>query len=215
MRSTPTSHWEILTIITICFGYYILLSIEAVLANFPRAKFAEGAVQAMVVLDLILVTAALGVLKWRHYPLANLLSRPEWRGTAVGVILATAGMLLSILAMWCFPLNQQLQYQEILGGQQPSYQLGFLSVLVLSVVNGVYEEVFLLGYLQRELMPHGAAFAVGASLLVRVLYHTYQGHIGATAVMMFGLVLSVYFLRTSNLWPPTLAHVLADFVAFI
>jgi membrane protease YdiL (CAAX protease family) len=211
MRTTPTSHWEIATIVAICFGYYILISINAVFANFPRGTITENTVPAMVVLDFILITVALAVLKWRHYPLANLLPRPDWRGSAIAVGLAIAGICLGMLATWFFPVSQRLQYQDIVG----SHKLGLLSVLVLSVVNGLYEEVFLLGYLQRELMPHGAAFAVGASLLVRVLYHAYQGHVGATAVMMFGLVLGVYFLRTGNLWPPALAHVLADIVALL
>ena len=48
-----------------------------------------------------------------------------------------------------------------------------------------------------------------------MLYHAYQGHVRATAVMILGLVIGIYFLRTGNLWPPAFAHVLADFVTLL
>jgi len=87
-------------------------------------------------------------------------------------------------------------------------------VLAMSVVNGLYEEVFLLGYLQSALERFGLAFAVGASLLVRVAYHTYQGPAGAVSVLAFGLILSAYFARRRSLWPVVSAHMFADIGGF-
>ncbi len=47
-----------------------------------------------------------------------------------------------------------------------------------------------------------------------LLFHTYQGVYGMLAVLVFGLVLSVYYLRTQALFPVTFAHILADIVPF-
>lgn len=93
-------------------------------------------------------------------------------------------------------------------------QISLGPLLAMSLVNGIYEEVFLLGYLQRALEGFGASFAVGVSLLVRVLYHLYQGPSGALYVLGFGLVLGLYFLRTRELWPVAFAHIFADFAGF-
>jgi len=92
--------------------------------------------------------------------------------------------------------------------------ISFLPLVAMSVVNGFYEEVFLIGFLQRTLEGLGVAFAIGASLLVRMLYHLYQGPSGAISVLGFGLVLSVYFLWKRKLWPVVFAHISADVAGF-
>jgi membrane protease YdiL (CAAX protease family) len=88
-------------------------------------------------------------------------------------------------------------------------------VLLLSVVNGLYEEVFLLGYLMKGFRHRGASFALGLSLLVRVLYHLYQGPHGALSIAVAGLVFGVFYLRTGWLWPVVFAHMLADTLPFL
>jgi membrane protease YdiL (CAAX protease family) len=57
--------------------------------------------------------------------------------------------------------------------------------------------------------------AVGVSLLVRVLYHLYQGPLGAVYVGAFGLVLSLYYVASGKLFPVVLAHALWDIVPFL
>jgi membrane protease YdiL (CAAX protease family) len=80
------------------------------------------------------------------------------------------------------------------------------------MVNGTYEEVFLLGFLQRGLRSYGLSIAVGVAVLVRVLYHLYQGPVGTLWVLGFGAVFSLYYLRSEQLWPPAFAHILWDII---
>lgn len=208
-RTTPTSSFEIIAIIAICFGYMMLGSLYTVMSGFPAQKFSDDGLQSLVLLELILASVAIVVLRMRGYAVAELIPQPSGTGSFHGVLLWVVALGVGSVAMALFPKDQQMQLVGMMG----KHALGLLTVFVLSVVNGLYEEVFLLGYLQRELMPHGAAFAVGASLLVRVLYHTYQGHVGATGVLVMGLVFGLYFLQTRSLWPPVLAHILADMAA--
>ena len=37
---------------------------------------------------------------------------------------------------------------------------------------------------------------------------------GAISVLGFGLILSLYYVRTQRLWPIIVAHILADLLAF-
>ena len=83
---------------------------------------------------------------------------------------------------------------------------------VVALVNGTYEEVFLLGFLTRGLRGHGLGLAVGASLAVRVLCHTYQGPLGLLSVLAFALIVTAYFVQTGRLWPAVVCHMAADFV---
>jgi uncharacterized protein len=209
MRSSSASPFEILAIVTICFGYFILSSINAVISGFPASSIGEDVLLGIVWYELMMGAVALLVLRARGFPLWRLVPRPTAKSNMHGVWLLIAGVLVSWIAMSPFPADQQAHHAAILASDRAPFHI----VVLLSVVNGLYEEVFLLGYLQHELMQHGAAFAIGASLLVRVLYHTYQGHVGAAGVLAFGLVIAVYFARTGDLWPPVMAHMLVDVVA--
>lgn len=88
-------------------------------------------------------------------------------------------------------------------------------VIAVAVVNATFEEVFLLGFLVRGLRGFGLNVAIGASLLVRLAYHLYQGPLGAVSVLAFGIVLTLYFASTNKLWPPVLCHMLGDIIPFL
>ena len=85
----------------------------------------------------------------------------------------------------------------------------------MALVNGAFEEVFLLGFLARALRGFGLAIALGVPTLVRVSYHLYQGPLGALWVFAVGLVFALYYARTVQLWPPVFAHVLWDIIPFV
>jgi membrane protease YdiL (CAAX protease family) len=88
-----------------------------------------------------------------------------------------------------------------------------LSVVALvSLVNGTFEEVFLLGFLMRGLRGYGLSIAFGVPSLVRILCHVYQGPLGTISVLAVGLVFGAYYVRTTKLWPAVFAHILLDFV---
>jgi membrane protease YdiL (CAAX protease family) len=89
------------------------------------------------------------------------------------------------------------------------------AIVIMAMVNGAFEEVFLLGFLLRGLRGFGLSIALGAMLLVRMLYHMYQGPLGLIWVLGFGAVFGLYFIRTNQLWPPVFAHVLWDIVSFV
>ncbi len=86
------------------------------------------------------------------------------------------------------------------------------STVLFAMVNGTFEEIFLLGVLARGLRGYGLSVAIGVSLLVRVLYHLYQGPLGAVSVLAVGLTFTLFYLRGEQLWPPVLAHILLDIV---
>jgi membrane protease YdiL (CAAX protease family) len=89
------------------------------------------------------------------------------------------------------------------------------TIVLFAMVNGTYEEVFLLGFLMRGLRHFGLSIALGVMLLVRVLYHLYQGPLGALWVLGVGVVFGLYFARTNRLWPLVFAHILWDIVPFL
>ncbi|MFL6692259.1 MAG: type II CAAX prenyl endopeptidase Rce1 family protein [Ramlibacter sp.] len=216
---------EALFIVVVCFGWAILGSTQSVAAwgQPARAVGARAAAVAstgitnagllsIVVTELVLSAVALAFLAWRRYDIPGLSPQPTPRGLVVGVALYAAGTL----AFWLLTavLNSGTA-QEPIGAMVRDASVSVGIVVFMAVVNGAYEEIFLLGVLGRGLRGFGQSIAVGVPLLVRLLYHTYQGPVAASAVCLIGMVWGFHHFRSQALFPVVFAHVIADVVPFV
>ena len=191
-----------------CFGWFILVSAQAVASDFSPQPFTDDSLLGLIVREAVYAGVALCYLHARGYRVAELLPVPSAGGSLVGLALfvATALVCWPIYAAVSVAQSAPQPIEEMMAGAR----LSLAPIVAMSVVNGLYEEVFLLGYLQSALERFGLGFAVSASLLVRMAYHTYQGPGGTASALAFGLVLAVYFARRRKLWPVAFAHILAD-----
>jgi membrane protease YdiL (CAAX protease family) len=211
--------FEALGIVLICFGWFILGSLQALQAlrgagtghgASAAGGFTDTGFVTLLVWELVLGAAALMVLHARRYPLHALAPQPSWMGALVGVGLYVCVVLLVTFVQPLVPPAASA-IAEMVAGAHVSGPV----VVLVSIVNGTYEEVFLLGYLMRGMRRHGASTAIGIAVLVRLLYHMYQGPAGAVSVVLCGLVFSVYYHYRGRLFPVVLAHIIADMAAFI
>lgn len=198
---------EALTVAGLCFGLFILSSFQAVFAGFPDADFSEDSNWAMVVIELVLASLALLYLRSRTFDLRPLYPHPTVRGTAAGLTVFVVCWLSGIVATSLFA---SAGATDAIGFSFDD--LSLTSRIALAMVNGAFEEVFLLGVLVRGLRGFGLSVAVGLPLLVRVLYHLYQGPLGVVWVLSFGVVLTLAYVWRRDLWPPVLAHILWDII---
>jgi membrane protease YdiL (CAAX protease family) len=200
--------------VLLCFGWFIIASLSSLAVWRPgvgERSFSDNSMGAVLATELVLGLAAVAVLQARGYPLRTLAPRPSWSGLLIGAGLFIGGRILISLVLPLAPHPAETPIEEMAAGAHVS-----LSTLIpVAIVNGTYEEVFLLGYLGRGLRRYGASTVVGIVLLVRLLYHTYQGPLGALAVGLYGLVVGVYFQWSGRLFPVVAAHIIADIAAFL
>lgn len=206
-KKTTLSLPEAFAFAALCFGLFTLWSFQAVFAGFPDADFSEDGNWAMVGIELVLASLALLYLRWRNFDLRPLYPHPTARGTAMGAGLFLACWLAGAVTTSLF--NAASATDAIRFSFDDS---SLTSRIALAMVNGTFEEVFLLGVLVRGLRGFGLSVAVGLPLLVRVLYHLYQGPLGVVWVLTFGLVLTLAYVWRKDLWPPVFAHILWDIV---
>ncbi|MET3179399.1 CPBP family intramembrane glutamic endopeptidase [Variovorax gossypii] len=211
--SPPTATpLEALGIVALCFGWFIIGSLWSVSAGFRNASFNDASLFGIVAFELFVGPIALLILRSRGYAVRDLLPLPSLKGCGAGALLYLAALLACVIVLSPLADNTATQpIERMMETARPSMAM----VLALSVVNGLYEEVFLLGYLQKGLRHHGASFALGVSVLVRVLYHLYQGPHGALSLVVVGIVFGLFYLRTGWLWPVVFAHMLADTIPFL
>ncbi|MBD9480700.1 type II CAAX endopeptidase family protein [Pseudoxanthomonas sp. PXM02] len=211
---TPASDLSLMDafiVSTICFGLFIATSTQAMLAGYPDAEFSDASNIYGILTELVLAVCALLYLRARRFDLRPLYPRPDWIGALQGAAIYVVAVALALLATGPLVADD---------GSAPMVAFSFegvslTSTVAFAIVNGTFEEVFLLGVLVRGLKGHGVLFAAGLSLLVRLLYHTYQGPVGAVSVLAFGLVLTAFYVRTGRLWPVVFAHILGDIVPVV
>ncbi|WP_052134430.1 CPBP family intramembrane glutamic endopeptidase [Collimonas arenae] len=215
MRSTlrtNTSPLEAFAISVICFGWAIYSSIQAVSAGFNGGAFTDANLMSTTVIEIIFGGIAFLILYVRGFAISTLYPTPSLTGIAVGI----ATYVVALGAVWIFtvPFTSSQGAQPI-DSMVAQASVSLSTVVLSALINGAYEEIFLLGFLLRGMRGYGLSIAMGVSLLVRVLYHLYQGPLGAVSIFAFGLVLSLNYVRTGSLFSAVFAHVLTDIIPFL
>lgn len=211
-RSTTTP-LEAAVVVTICFGLSIVASLQAMASGFrATGAFTDTSLLWLIASELVLAGAALAFLHLRGFAIASLLPTPTLRGGIAGVALFFGAWLIGSLLVAPFAAGQP---EQPIDKMMAEASLSMPILVAMALVNGAFEEIFLLGFLARALRGFGLAIALGVPTLVRVSYHLYQGPLGALWVFAVGLVFAVYYARTVQLWPPVFAHVLWDIVPFV
>jgi len=210
-RRTTTTPGEAAVIMGICFGFPIVSSLDAVASGFPSHPFSNSGLIWVVGLEVVLAFAAVVVLWLRGFAVSTLMPAPTLKGSAQGIGIFFAAWIVALILVLPFSDQPEQPYVHMIEDARVTVPV----VVLMAMVNGAFEEVFLLGFLVRGLRGFGLSMPLGVMLLVRVLYHLYQGPVGMVWVLGIGLVFGLYFIRTNLLWPPVFAHVLWDIVPFL
>jgi membrane protease YdiL (CAAX protease family) len=196
----------------ICFGLFIVSSSYAVVAGFPTQPFNDTSAITTIIVEGIMAAAAVIFLRIRGYDLANLRSSPTFKGCLAGILLFAVGVVVDWLLKAI--LSSSYLASQPIEQMVAKSTISFIPLIGMAIVNGFYEETFLLGYLQRALDGTGSFFAISAVLFIRMLYHTYQGPIAVISIVGFGFIIGLYFQRKKELWPAVFAHIITDFSGF-
>ncbi len=165
----------------------------------------------------IFVLAWLGTfMKLRGWTRERLGIAPSLRDTAIGILLAFVILGLSwvtdLVVGDLAPglLEAATRFEKVTG------TLDMRAVVLVSLVNPVFEEVFICAYVISALKDkRGAAFAVNVSAGLRVACHLYQGAYGVLTIGPLALLFGYWYLRSGRIWPLLVAHALLDFVGLV
>lgn len=199
-----TTPLEALSIVAICFGWPITVSLMSMFSGFQNGTFTDDYLWGTVFFELVCGGVAFTVLRVRNYDLKSLYPRPSLGGIAM----AAALYFVCVMVGWILAAPFVTSAAQPIEKMMSSASISIPVLVIMALVNATYEEIFLLGFLARGLRKYGTSIAIGVPLLVRVLYHLYQGPLGAIYILVFGLVLSFYYLRTGAIFPVVFADIL-------
>ncbi len=90
----------------------------------------------------------------------------------------------------------------------------FVSILLITIINSVYEEVLLIGYIFKRLEKLHPVLILVISFMIRESFHTYQGLESLPMVLSISIVFGVYYLKFKKLWPIIIAHGISNSIKF-
>jgi len=212
IRRLPT-RLEFLIVIVWAFGQFIFASILSIGAARPAA-YNNQQLASVLVVELLQFAFLAWFLRVRGWTLEKFSLKATWRGTALGLGLAVATyalfVIMQLIGQHLLPIDMNSAAALY---PKAAKDLDLQLIFITSVVNGVYEELFVAGYIITALTPvRGPWTAINVSTGVRLLYHLYQGPIGILTIVPLGILFGWVYLRTKQLWPLIVAHVLIDVV---
>jgi membrane protease YdiL (CAAX protease family) len=172
-------------------------------------------------LSIIAVEVPIGALlcaflRARGWSLKRLGMRFTAGETLVGFGLAFFTLLAVYAAMFAVAAAAPAFLEKVMAAQAKPGGFGLGLVIVVSIVNPIFEETFVCGYVMTVLKERSdASTAITISVAIRLLYHLYQGPMAFISIVPSGLVFSGWYARTGRLWPVIVAHGLADFIALV
>jgi membrane protease YdiL (CAAX protease family) len=160
-----------------------------------------------LVYELFVLLWLSAFMKARGWTLERLGFSMSLRDTALGLLLA----IMVFCAVWLI--------EQTLGSAAPamlesarrfdraSGELDLWAMLLASVVDAVFEELFVCAYVISALKEkRKAAFALNVSIALRVGCHMYQGVYGVLIGGAWGVVFGYWYLKSGRIWPVLVAH---------
>jgi membrane protease YdiL (CAAX protease family) len=209
---------EVLLVLLLAFGVTVPHSLRTLLSPEFLANRAppitNEALHRTVLYELGVMVILIPFLRARGWTRERLGIRPSVKdslwgvGIVLGYYLGFVVLVTVVASVWP---------QAVLAASRIRLNRGpfdWPSITAVSLVNPVFEEVFVCGYLITALTERfGTTTAVNVSAGIRLFYHFYQGALGVLVITPMALLFAYWFARTGRLWPLIVAHALQDFTA--
>ena len=204
---TPTD--EFIIVVVAAFGVPLVINVYvAFLAQDTAPVITEAGLHSLLIDEPIILLGLAAFLYARDWTLETIGLLPTPRETLLGIGLAFVIAFVT-MAFWLtvtlVGLPRPATPQVVAGPFSP------LTIIAVSIVNPIFEESLLSGYVVTALQRWTTwQIAVASSIFLRALCHIYQGF-GVIFIVIFGFILAAWYARYGRLWPLIVAHVFYDF----
>jgi membrane protease YdiL (CAAX protease family) len=186
----------------VAFGLAIVGSLGAALSYSGEAiEFNDDLIMGTVVYEMIAGGIAFAILKTRGWKWSDFAIHASRGATILGVIMAIVLFVFGYV------------FEAIFGKVPVVLSAGLLPILLVSLLNPVFEELLVLGYVVQSMRKaFGLTTAFNVSLALRILYHLYQGPLAVVPIAVMALVFTLVYVKMGRLWPVIVSHALLDFL---
>ncbi len=197
---------EFAIVILVAFGLFAYNAVIGWSRGLGNDVITNADLSWLVTYELFAFLIIATFLRARQWRLSDFHPQVSWKLTGAGVLL-TLGILLYSTVVGA-GLGTWIEFPPL-----DTSQLDFGAVLLFSVVNGIYEETFVVGYVARYLVRQSIWVMIISSTLIRFSYHIYQGPEAVLFILPIGLMFAYLYVKYRRLWPLVLCHIILDVVA--
>jgi uncharacterized protein len=216
-RITALSAKSEFAIVTLsAFGYFSFLSVYSAFNPSPLPPISQQGLQGLIIFESIVLLLLVLFLHLRGWAWKRVGISPSIKYTLIGLGLAGVIYLADVL-VW-IAVHDLGMHPSYAGSyaELSSHGLHIRSAIAVSIVNPLYEELFLCGDLVTALKEkYAEVTAVNISVGIRLVCHLYQGAIGVLSIIPFGLLVTWWYARTGKLWPILVAHAVIDLMSLM
>jgi membrane protease YdiL (CAAX protease family) len=203
---------EFLIVLLGAFGYFVYENILILLHPSGFGAITNAGLYGLIVIEAFLFSLVWLFLHLRGWTFRKIGLEFRFPDFINGIGLTALAYLAYSLIFWLVLVIGLSPAAEdgITGGS-----LNLTSIIAVSVLNPLFEEVFVCGYIITAAAKRNEAWAgIHLSVAIRLLYHLYQGP-AAAGIIPIGLLFAYWYARTERLWPVIIAHGLMDFFGLI
>jgi membrane protease YdiL (CAAX protease family) len=214
LKSLPLGA-EFTIVVVGAFGLMIAFSLAAMFVPAGATLHSEPRLWRLVSYELGALLILGAFLNLRGWTRERLGLRPRWSDLPVSLGLAGWAYLTYYLGWYLIAYAAP----SLLHGARSVPFLSSVSpwtVAAVTLVNPVFEEVFVSGYVVASLKGvRSPIFAINVSVVIRLLYHLYQGVTAVFAIIPMGLIFAYWFARKGRLWPLIGAHAIMNLLGLV
>jgi len=104
-------------------------------------------------------------------------------------------------------------YAGIIGHYHITKNASIISIVLLGIINPIYEEFLVVNYLFKKLEKLKPWLVIFISSIVRLSYHTYQGWACLITVLPLGIIFGFYYHKFKQTLPLIIVHSIYDILA--
>lgn len=168
-------------------------------------KLTSQGFYSIIVYEILAFIVIIYVLKVRGWKYKDIYLKFSFSLVYISILLLLLRNILGIITYMGL-VNINLINDVSIHNQKYILEADWLSIFLILVVNSIYEEFILIGYLFKRLKKHNPIFIIIFSLIIRSLYHSYQGWDSLIVVLPSGLVFGYYYYKYKKLWSIIIAH---------
>ena len=217
-KLSPTT--ELITVLIIGFGLFIYSSTSSFLvvnSDYTHSwtyKITSQSHFLIVIYEIIALLIIFYILKVREWKMSDFNLTFTFRLIWIALLIM---FIRNIIGNVGFKILEAFKVVDDTTIKHVQYGLeaNWISISLIIIINSIFEEFILIGYLFKRLEKYNPVIIIGLSMLIRLLYHTYQGWLSLTMILPTGLVFGYYYYKHKKLWPVIIAHGFSNLIAFL
>lgn len=198
------------------FGYLVFSNIVLLLHPSAIPPISQRHLVFLLIYESIILLLLFAFLHLRGWTIKSLGIKLTAKDTLIGLGLALAVYVAYVLVWWAaFAAGMHATYAGN-NRELADRSLTLPAVIGVSLLNPIFEETFLCGYIVTTAKRRNRVSAgVNISVAIRLSYHLYQGGIGVLGIIPVGLIFAWWYARSGRLWPVFVAHALFDAIGLL